>query len=107
VKLQAEVDEVRLDPSLVEYIISLANATRSHPDLQVGLSPRGSLALAQAARATAALRGREYTIPEDITSNIQPVCAHRIVPRSGVLEAGGDAASRILDLVVRSLKSPA
>ena len=107
VRLQAQVDAVRLDPSLVEYIISLANATRSHPDLEVGLSPRGSLALAQAARATAALRGRDYTIPEDITSNIQPVCAHRIVPRTGVVEGGADAAGRILDTVVRTLKSPA
>jgi MoxR-like ATPase len=107
VKLQAEVDEVRLDPSLVDYVITLANATRSHPDLLVGLSPRGSLALAQAARATAALRGRDYTIPEDITSNIQPVCAHRIVPRSGAADGGADATGRILDAVVRTLKSPA
>jgi MoxR-like ATPase len=107
VKLQAEVDEVRLDPALVEYIISLANATRSHPELQVGLSPRGSLALAQAARATAALRGREYAIPEDITTNIHSVCAHRIVPRSGVLDGGADTAGRILETVVRTLKSPA
>jgi MoxR-like ATPase len=107
VKLQAAVDEVRLDPSLVEYIISLANATRSHPDLQVGLSPRGSLALAQAARATAALRKRDYAIPEDITVNIQPVCAHRIVPRSGLHDGGVDTAGRILDAIVRTLRSPA
>lgn len=107
VKLQAEVDEVRLDQTLVEYIISLANATRSHPDLQVGLSPRGSLALAQAARATAALRRRDYVIPEDITTNIQAVCAHRIVPRAGMIDGGSDLSGRILDSVVRSLKSPA
>jgi MoxR-like ATPase len=107
VQLQSQVDEVRIDPSLVEYIISLANATRSHPDLQVGLSPRGSLALAQAARATAALRGRDYVIPEDITTNIHPVCAHRIVPRSGLGDMGVETASRVLDAVVRSLKSPA
>lgn len=107
VKLQAEVDEVRLDPALVDYIISLANATRNHPDLLVGLSPRGSLALAQAARATAALAGRAYCVPEDVTSNIQAVCAHRIVTRTQGSDGSGDGASRVLDTVVRSLKSPA
>jgi MoxR-like ATPase len=106
VKLQQQVDEVRLDQSLVDYIISLANATRNHPDLQVGLSPRGSLALAQAARATAALAGRDYVVPEDVTGNIQPVCAHRIVTRSH-LEGSGGESGRILDGVVRGLKSPA
>jgi MoxR-like ATPase len=107
VKLQQQVDEVRMDPALVDYIISLANATRNHPDLQVGLSPRGSLALAQVARATAALHGRDYSVPEDITGNIHPVCAHRIVTRSHLDGAGVETASRILDGVVRGLKSPA
>ncbi len=106
IKLQQQVDAVRVERSLLDYIISLANATRSHPELQVGLSPRGSLALAQAARATAVLHGRDYTIPEDILENIYPVCAHRIVTRNYSGDSQTDTAATILKMVVQSLKSP-
>jgi MoxR-like ATPase len=80
--LQRQVDEVQLDPALIDYIVAIAAATRQHPDLRVGLSPRGALALAQAARATATLDGRTYVIPEDILGNLLPVVAHRVIPRS-------------------------
>jgi MoxR-like ATPase len=84
-EMQSAVDAVRLDGALVEYIVALANATRRREDLTVGLSPRGTLALAQASRATAVLGGRDYVIPEDITGNVIPVCAHRIIARAGQL----------------------
>jgi MoxR-like ATPase len=107
VALQKQVDEVRVDRSLLEYIIELANATRKHEELQVGLSPRGSLALAQAARATAILNGRDYAIPEDVTRNTLPVCAHRVIARTYLRDGEVDSASRILRTIVESLKSPA
>lgn len=107
VALQRRVDEVRLDRSLVEYIISLANATRRHDELTVGLSPRGSLALAQAARATAVLAERDYVIPEDVIDNVEPVCAHRVVTRAFAQDGRTDQGSRILQSIVRTLKSPA
>ncbi|MBY0312293.1 MAG: AAA family ATPase [Phycisphaerales bacterium] len=80
--LQQQVERVKLDEALIRYIIELANATRHRDDLQVGLSPRGALALAQAARATAALAARDYVIPDDVVNNVLPVCAHRIIGRS-------------------------
>jgi MoxR-like ATPase len=107
IALQKRVDEVRVDRSLLDYIIALANATRKHEELQVGLSPRGSLALAQAARATAVLAGRDYAIPEDILRNVLPVCAHRVIARTYLRDGDVDSASRILKGVVESLKSPA
>ncbi len=107
VKLQQQVDAVRFDRSLVDYVIALANATRTHDALQVGLSPRGSLALAQAARATAVLKTRNYAIPEDVLENIIPVCAHRIVSKSYLQDGNADAAARILNTIVETLKSPA
>jgi MoxR-like ATPase len=107
VKLQQQVDAVRFDRSLVDYVISLANATRNHDALQVGLSPRGSLALAQAARATAVLKARNYAIPEDVLDNIIPVCAHRIVSKSYLQDGNADAAAGILNTIVETLKSPA
>ncbi len=105
--LQRTVDAVRLERSLLEYIITFANATRGSPELQVGLSPRGSLALAQAARATATLAGRDYVIPEDITRNILTVGAHRVIPKSFTQNGHGDSASRILRSIMESIPSPA
>jgi MoxR-like ATPase len=107
IALQAHVDKVRLDESLVNYIITLANATRRHEELLVGLSPRGSLSLAQASRATAALAGRDYVIPEDILRNIGPVCAHRLIPRSYAQDGDAMAADRILASIVQTQHSPA
>jgi MoxR-like ATPase len=104
--LQSRVDAVRMDRSLIDYIIALANATRRSEELSLGLSPRGSLALAQAARATAVLRGREYAVPEDVTDNVVAVCAHRVVPRGGP-DASPGAAGAILDRILQTVESPA
>ncbi len=102
--LQDSVDRVRMDESLLQYIIALAGATRRDPELQVGLSPRGALALAQAARATAVLAGRDYAVPEDIITNVQSVCAHRVIPVGGLGNAG--AASGVLDRLIERVPSP-
>jgi len=107
VELQSRVDQVRVDASLLEYIIRLANATREHNELEVGLSPRGALALAHSARATAVLSGRDYAVPEDIYQNVLPVCAHRIVPRAFSDEGGTVAAIRILRSIAETVESPA
>ncbi|HYE03867.1 MAG TPA: AAA family ATPase [Phycisphaerales bacterium] len=108
VELQARADAVRLDATLVDYIIALANATRQSEELQLGLSPRGSLALAQAARATAAMAGRDYAIPEDVTSNIAAVCAHRVFPKAYTSDPDSpDAPGAILERIMHGLESPA
>lgn len=105
--LQRHVDEVKLDQSLVDYIISLVSATRENDDLQIGVSPRGSLAIAQAARATAVLHGRDYCVPEDIVSNILPVCAHRVISKT-YMHAGDTATTRrIVQQVLETVPSPA
>jgi MoxR-like ATPase len=106
VQMQDEVDRVRVEQSLLDYIVRLANATRAHEQLLHGLSPRGSLSLAQAARATAYCQGRDYVVPEDIIENVPHVCAHRVVMRAGAT-ANNDAASRVLQEVVESIPSPA
>ena len=107
VGLQTLVDNVRLDRTLIDYIVALANATRGHDDLQVGLSPRGTLALAHAARATALLNDRDYCIPEDITDNVVAVCAHRVVSRA-YLQTGETSASRqLIESVMQTVPSPA
>lgn len=107
VELQTRVDEVKMDDALVDYVIALATATREHDDLQVGVSPRGSLALAQAARATAVLEGRDHCIPEDVVSNVLPVCAHRLVSKTYLHAGDGAATRRIMQQVLETVRSPA
>jgi MoxR-like ATPase len=106
-ELQDAVDRVHMEQSLVDYVISLAAATRSHEELQVGISPRGSLALAQAARATALLAGRDHCVPEDIVSNVLPVCAHRVVSRTYMHQGDTLTTRRILQQVLEQVRSPA
>ena len=105
--LQKLTDEVKMDASLADYVIAVATATRESDDLQVGISPRGSLALAQAARATAVLAGREYCIPEDVVSNVLPVCSHRIVSKAVMHEGDTLTARRVMQRILEGVASPA
>jgi MoxR-like ATPase len=105
--LQDAVDAVRMDQSLVDYVIAIAAATRMHEELAVGVSPRGSLALAQAARATALLDGRDHCVPEDIVSIVLTVCAHRVVTRTAMHVGDAQTARRILQQVLEQVASPA
>ncbi|MHC4415682.1 MAG: AAA family ATPase [Planctomycetota bacterium] len=105
--LQEQTDRVTMDQALVDYIIALAAATRENDDLQIGISPRGALALAQAARATALMQGRDYCVPEDIVSNALPVCAHRVISKT-YMHAGDTATTRrIIQQVLETVPSPA
>lgn len=103
---QDQVDKITLADSLVEYIIALATATRHAEDLHVGISTRGGLALAQVAKATALLNERDYCIPEDIISNVLPVCAHRIVSRTYTHDGDMNATRRIMQQVLETVPSP-
>ncbi len=111
-ELQKRVDSVAMDKSLVEYIIALATRTRQHAELQLGLSPRGALALSAAARASAVLAGRGFVVPEDIVENVIPVAAHRLIPRAGAGLGGGgldgmiEASARILRSVLDEIAVP-
>ena len=105
--LQRAVDEVRVEKSLLDYIVAFANATREHEAMRVGLSPRGSLALAQAARARAVYQGRDYVIPEDITVNIAPVCMHRVVTKAHLVNGSAQTIERVLIEVLEQIDSPA
>jgi MoxR-like ATPase len=103
---QNKVYKVQVDPSLADYIVNIANATRQNEQLQIGVSPRGSLALHQAARATAHLLGRDYVVPDDIISNVVPVCAHRVISRNYMHDADGVANGRIMQQVLETVPSP-
>lgn len=74
-----QVTEVHVDESLEDYILHLVQATRSHPDLTLGASPRGSLALYKTGQALAAIHGRDYVIPDDIKNLAPLTLAHRLI----------------------------
>ena len=76
---QEAVKQVYADESIKEYIVNLSIATRSHPDVYLGVSPRGSLALYRTCQALAALRRRDYTIPDDVKFLSEPTMAHRLI----------------------------
>ncbi len=79
--LQAEVREVYVDPSLRDYIVDIVGATRAHPQVLLGASPRGSLFLLHAAQAWAALQGRTFVLPDDIKRLAASILSHRIILR--------------------------
>jgi MoxR-like ATPase len=80
--MQAAVKEVYVDQAVAEYIVRLVNATREHPDVYLGASPRGSLNLYRSAQAFAALAGRDYVIPDDIKELAVAILGHRLIVKS-------------------------
>jgi MoxR-like ATPase len=79
VRIQQQIRKIHVDPSIREYIVAIANATRNHQNIYLGSSPRGSLALFRASQALAAMRGRGYVIPDDVKLLAKPTLAHRII----------------------------
>jgi len=77
--LAETVSAVHLDETLERYLLALVRATRSHPDLALGASPRGSLALRKTSQALAALRGRDYVLPDDVKALAPLTLAHRLI----------------------------
>ncbi len=97
--LQERVEEVHVDSSLVDYLMTLVRKTRDDDRLQIGVSPRGAISLFRASRAYAMVDGRDYLAPDDVERLVIPCLAHRLLPR-GVTSATADAheeAARILD----------
>ncbi len=76
--MRESVEQVTVHDDILHYVVSLAGATRNHPQVAVGTSPRAELDLVQLARARALLEGRDYVIPEDVKTLAVPAIAHRI-----------------------------
>jgi MoxR-like ATPase len=77
--MQDAVREIYVDSTISDYIVRIVGATRSHPDVYLGASPRGSIALYRAGQALAGLLGRDYVIPDDIKALVEPALAHRLI----------------------------
>jgi MoxR-like ATPase len=103
--LRAQVGPVHLHPDLAHYIVTLARATREDARLRLGISPRGALHLAHAARALALLSGRGAVLPEDVQRLVAPVWTHRLLPRQG-RDAERSAARTLLAELLASVPVP-
>jgi MoxR-like ATPase len=77
--MQESIKEVYISPSLKQYIVNLMHQTRKHPEVYLGASPRGSLALYRTSQAYAAIKGRDYILPDDIQKLAVPTLAHRVI----------------------------
>jgi MoxR-like ATPase len=103
--MRESVEQVSVHDDVLHYVVSLATATRSHPQVAVGASPRAELDLVQLARASALLAGRDYVIPEDVKALAVPAIAHRISlrPEMWVRSVHG---SDVVEQLLRRLPVP-
>jgi MoxR-like ATPase len=104
--LQEESHKIHIDDSLVDYMIQIVNRTREHPEIELGISPRGTAALFRAAQALAMVEGRDFVLPDDVKRLAHPVFEHRLV----LIRSGGRArtdARTVLAEIIDQIAIPA
>ncbi len=99
-----EASQVQVSEDLIRYIADLVKTTRERPDVEAGVSPRGTLALLHASQSLAFLEGRAYVVPEDITRLAVPVCAHRLVLTRHIGRTAGQRV--VMEDIVRTVPVP-
>ena len=106
--LQAQADGVNVEESLLQYVMAIVQATRAHPALALGVSPRGSLALVRAARALAFCEGRRYCIPDDFKQLAVAALAHRVILRThwDAAAQGRDDADSVIREILQEIPVP-
>jgi MoxR-like ATPase len=103
--MQRQVEEVFVDEDIEGYFVNLIGRTRAHPQVEVGASPRGTLALMKLSRAWAAIQGRSFVLPDDVKRFVKPALSHRLILRPD-LWSTAHAADRILSEVLQSVAIP-
>jgi MoxR-like ATPase len=104
--LQGQAAQVKIDPTLMDYLMDIVEATRKHEQLHVGISPRGALALMQASQALALIEGRDFITPDDIKSLVVPVCAHRVITRNHLSNGDLHTARLVLEQILQKVTCP-
>lgn len=105
-KLQKNLEEIKCAQGILKYIVELAEYTRTHKDVSLGISPRASIALMRASMGVALMQGRNYVLPDDVQKMVKPVFSHRMVMHSQALIQNRDADS-VIDAAVQTIKVPA
>lgn len=104
-RLQQEVRHVHVEQAIKEYIVKIANKTRKHHSIELGVSPRGSIALMKASQAYALIQGRDYVLPDDVQYLAPYVFAHRIILKPEV-KYGGTSQESIITSILSSVSVP-
>jgi MoxR-like ATPase len=105
VALQAERRQVRLEPSVRDYIVKVARSTRTHNEIELGASPRATLALYQASQAWAAIQGREFVLPDDVKYLAPHVLTHRMM-LSSQAQLRGRRPEELVSAIVETIPVP-
>ncbi|MBM3726967.1 MAG: MoxR family ATPase [Acidobacteria bacterium] len=108
IELQGRVDQVRVDDSLLEYLLAIVERTRQNEALSLGVSPRGAQALYRASQALALVEGRAFVTPDDIKRLAIPVCAHRVMlgSRTGLQQRATGAPERVIEEILARVEVP-
>lgn len=108
IALQDVVGDIIVDESVAEYMLAIVQATRTHDRVQLGASPRGSVALYEACQARAMVEGRDYVTPGDVKTMAAPVLGHRLLVKSrgADLSAAARDRNRVIDEIVKSVQAP-
>ena len=104
IAMQKEAKNVFVHQAIMSYIVDIVNATRSNPSVSIGVSPRGTITMINAARAFAYISGRGYVTPEDIKTLAKYVFAHRLVLRNGF--ADKDGKEKLIEQIISSVEVP-
>jgi MoxR-like ATPase len=104
-ELQQMIRRVRVEPAIENYIVELVRATRNHSGVELGVSPRGTLALYRSSQAYAAIHGRFYVIPDDVKRIVRPVLSHRMIATSQT-RLHGRVMEQIIEEVLQNVSVP-
>jgi MoxR-like ATPase len=105
--LQAQVDQVTIEEDLQDYIIAIADHTRTSKWLELGVSPRGTLALQRAAKASALVAGRNYCTPDDVKALVNPVFAHRVLLQADAYtDSSVDDTEHVIQNILQEVPVP-
>jgi MoxR-like ATPase len=105
VKIKDTIAGIFVDDKIINYITEITNATRDYPGIEVGASPRGSVALLQTSRVKAAVEGRDFVIPDDVKYLAFPVLRHRLILEPEA-EIEGFSADDYLKKIIEKIKVP-
>ena len=97
--LQDESRKIHIEESIVDYMIHVVNLTRKHPEIELGISPRGTVALFRATQALAMVEGRSFVIPDDVKRLVRPVFEHRLVVARAGSRARTDARTMLTEII--------
>ena len=106
IELQDRLANVRIDPTVLDYILDLVEATRDNDELHLGVSPRGALALTHSSQAAALIVGRNYVTPDDVKGLFIAACAHRVIARSYLHNGDANSTAAVLKKVLEQVPAP-